>query len=271
MMDWIKRIWVFCVSGALIFTPIGAVHAGALQERLDQFPNWRSPPTLQVAKGDLHYPDWMAGDWQVTSTLVDLVAPLAPDFITPGFAANQKTLQQPVTFAVRFGPGVVQSEPTPSSFPVATVRTITPGIVADRAYNGMNLATALLGKDALQSIKADPRSPNRQVAVFQNGQRLLTQVSHRWVEMPSPHHFVSSELYQQTFRSNTQIYLNRVENTIAYQRIVSAPPLIEANQVTAIYLSPQDPDYWKARDRPVALYRYRMRFEPVPLSVSPAR
>jgi hypothetical protein len=33
---------------------------------------------------------------------------------------------------------------------------------------------------------------------------------------------------------------------------------ISAEQITAIYLSPQDPDYFKAGDRPVALYRYHL-------------
>nr|WP_319592620.1 hypothetical protein [Zarconia navalis] len=33
---------------------------------------------------------------------------------------------------------------------------------------------------------------------------------------------------------------------------------VTADRVTAIYLSPQDPDYFKAQDRPVALYRYRL-------------
>jgi hypothetical protein len=35
-----------------------------------------------------------------------------------------------------------------------------------------------------------------------------------------------------------------------------------ANQVTAIYLSPQDPDYFAAGGRPVGLYRYRLEFFP---------
>jgi hypothetical protein len=45
-------------------------------------------------------------------------------------------------------------------------------------------------------------------------------------------------------------------------------PAIIAEQVTAIYLSPQDPNYFEAIDpeslfgqpRPVALYRYRLEF-----------
>jgi hypothetical protein len=44
--------------------------------------------------------------------------------------------------------------------------------------------------------------------------------------------------------------------------------MITADQITAIYLSPQDPDYFKtlvsdnplSGPRPVALYRYSMEF-----------
>ncbi len=250
-------IFIFCMSG---FLPLTA-NAGPLQSRLDQFPNWRSPPTLEPANEDLYYPDWMVGDWQVTSTLIDLAAPLAPAIITPGFEASQKLLQQPVTFTVRFEPSQIPLSAPRSPFPTRTVSAASPKIVANRVYNGMSLATALLGQDVVESIEIDPRSPNRQLALFKNGQRLTTQISDRGVETSSDTDFASSELYQQIFRSETQIYINQVENTIAYHWIPTEPEQIEADQVTAIYLSPQDPDYFKALAKPVTLYRYRLRFE----------
>jgi hypothetical protein len=203
----------------------------------------------------------MAGDWKVTSTLVDLAAPLAPTIVTPGFEASQKLLQQPVTFAVRFEPSQVSLPVQRSPFPTSTVSADPPKIVANRAYNGMSLATAILGQDVVESIEIDPRSPNRQLALFKNGQRLTTQISDRGAETPSDKDFVSSELYQQIFRSETQIYLNQVENTIAYHRVMTQPEQVEADQVTAIYLSPKDPDYFKARAQPVTLYRYRLQFK----------
>jgi hypothetical protein len=259
-----QGLFVGCiVLLALLSGSLLSANAGALQVRLEQFPDWRSPPILLPAQGDLYYPDWMKGEWNVTSTLVDLAAPLAPEVVTPGFEANQANHGQPVTFSVRFG----AASPTPqvlprSPFPVGIVSPTTPGIVADRVYNGLSLATALLGQNAVQSIKIDPRSPNRQIAIFQNGQRLITQISGRGIETASETEFVSSELYQQSFRSKAKIYLNQVENTIAYRLISSNPPHIEADQVTAIYLSPQDPDYFKAKAQPVALYRYHLQFEP---------
>ncbi|MFM7907378.1 MAG: DUF6816 family protein, partial [Microcystis sp.] len=47
-----------------------------------------------------------------------------------------------------------------------------------------------------------------------------------------------------------------VETTTSYQLL--SPNKILGDQVTAIYLSPQSPDYFQAPNRPVALYRYRL-------------
>jgi hypothetical protein len=262
----IRPLWAIFLGAILLllFCNSASVTAGPLQTRLEQFPEWQSPPILKPAKGDLYYPSWMSGHWQVTSTLIDLAAPLAPVVVTPGFEASQKLLQKPVTFAVRFGPApVLPITVAQSPFPVSTIRPLKTEIVADRDYNGMSLATALLGEHVIQAIKTDPQSPNRQVALFQNGQRLVTQISDRGVETPSKSEFISSELYQQFFSTEAQIYLNQVENTIAYHLRSTEPPRIEANQVTAIYLSPQDPDYFQAKVQPVTLYRYQLQFEKI--------
>lgn len=80
----------------------GEAQAGQLAERLAQFPHWESKPPVTAAEGDLVYPDWMEGTWNVTSTLVDQVAPLAPEVVTPGFESNRRYLNQPVSFLVRF-------------------------------------------------------------------------------------------------------------------------------------------------------------------------
>ncbi len=56
-------LWLFCSGGAI---------ASPLAERLAKFPDWQQKPPVQVAQGDLEYPDWFAGSWKVTTTLVDL-------------------------------------------------------------------------------------------------------------------------------------------------------------------------------------------------------
>lgn len=285
----------------------GAAQAG-LVDRLAQFPDWHKPVT-PAAQGDLIYPSWFAGDWNVTTTLVDLVAPI-PELTTPGFEGNRQYLNQPIAFEVRFkearslyppqrslliptvvSPANVQSERQPKySQPEQSQQ-----IVSDRAFNGLSLAKAYLGDRAVVSVKVDPTNPNRQITTLRGDRltektasqrQLVSTVSAREVETRDPDRFLTTELFLQEFRGSPQLYFNQVETTTDYhwignqqngdQRTDDQPtgtqsehqqsesrPAITADQVTAIYLSPQDPDFFRADDRPVALYRYRLEFFPL--------
>lgn len=256
-----KVIWGFCLVLAVLLWSGGA-SAGVLVDRISSFPNWESKPPIAVAKGDLIYPDWMTGNWNVASTLVDLAAPLAPNIVTPGFEGNRRYLQQPVLFKVRF-------QPENNSGSILNYRNKrVQKIVADRTFNGLNIAKAYLGDRAVLSVKVDPTNPNRQITVLKGEKQLISIVTARGTETLNPREFVSTEISQQVFRGESDIYLNEVETTTAY-RVVgdgknsdSATRKIEADQVTAIYLSPQDPDYFTAGGHPVALYRYRLELLP---------
>ncbi|RMF24819.1 MAG: hypothetical protein D6756_06400, partial [Cyanobacteria bacterium J083] len=210
--------------------------ASPLSSRLENFPHWDSKPLLNQAKGDLVYPEWLAGNWQVTSILVAQYAPLAPHIVTPGFTDNEAYLDVPVLFPVKFVP---QSSAARE-------------IIADREFNGLAIATAYLGKDKVKSVKVDPSNPNRQITWLSNKRQLITTVTGRGKDNSTPAKFIASELSQQIFRSDKSIYLNEVETTTEYQR--KNPDLITAEQITAIYLSPQDPAYFQAQEQPVALY-----------------
>jgi hypothetical protein len=235
-----------------------AAQAGQLTQRLAQFPHWESKPPVSAAKGDLIYPNWMEGTWNVTSTLVDLAAPLAPDVVTPGFESNRQYLNQPVSFTVRF----VKASSTTQTGIILPLQTSTQ-VIADRAFNGLNIGRACLGDRAIQSVKVDPNSPNRQITLLRGDRQLISLVTGRNSESPNSDQFVATEVSQQIFGSKPQLYFNTVETTTAYTLIQSKTPKIEADQVTAVYLSPQDPDYFKAIDKPVALYRYRLQLLPI--------
>lgn len=234
--------------------------ASPLAERLAAFPNWRGKPVLKPASGSLEYPGWFLGDWQVTSTLVDLKAPLSPQIVTPGFADNQRLVNQPVNFKVRF-----VEEPTPRRTKMLTnvspweLLSRKPSVIADLAYNGRSLAAAYLGDNTVQKVTVDPRFPNRQTTLLNQGRQLVSTISDRGTELDTKNDtWIASELFQQEFRSDSQIYLNQVENTTSYRYINTMPAQIDADQVTAIYLSPQDPHYFQALSQPVALYRYHL-------------
>jgi hypothetical protein len=233
--------------------------AGELSNRLANFPQWEKLTSVKTAKGDLVYPDWMAGTWQVTSTLVDLAAPLAPDIITPGFEGNRLQLNQPITFSVRF----VKVKPQISGLKIIPkIDNQSQILVADRVFNSLNLSRAYLGNDAILSIKIDPETPNRQITFLRGERQLVSIVTARATENTPDSKFITTEVFQQLFKGGSSPYFNTVESTTAYHQLSTSNPEIEADQVTAVYLSPQDPDYFTAGSRPVALYRYRLEFFP---------
>ncbi|MGH1396301.1 MAG: DUF6816 family protein [Trichormus sp.] len=233
--------------------------AGELSERLANFPQWEKLTSVKPAKGDLIYPQWMAGAWEVKSTLVDLAAPLAPEIVTPGFESNRQQLNQPISFLVRFIP---ETQPNSALKFIPNVNKNEQNIIADRAFNSLNLARAYLGDDTVLSVKNDPDSPNRQITFLNSERQLISIVTARAIETTPDNKFITTELFQQLFKGGSRPYLNSVESTTAYHQLATKNPAIEADQVTAVYLSPQDPDYFKAGSQPVALYRYRLEFYP---------
>ncbi|NMF64705.1 hypothetical protein DP113_03320 [Brasilonema octagenarum UFV-E1] len=247
-------IWSFCLIFVFLVFQAEA-QAGELSERLAHFPEWEKLTSVRPAVGDLVYPNWMMGSWQVKSTLIDLVAPLAPDIVTPGFEGNREYLNKPVSFEVRF-----VRETTPHSGLKIIPRTTSKSeVVADRAFNGLNLARSYLGNSVL-SVKVDPNSPNRQITFLRGERQLVSIVTARATETTPDGKFITTELFQQLFKGGGRPYFNTVESTTAYRKLNQLNPTIEADQVTAIYLSPQDPNYFAALSQPVALYRYHLEF-----------
>jgi hypothetical protein len=238
----------------------GSVLAGQLSDRLSRFPDWQSPPKGTVAKGELLYPEWFDGRWTATSTLKEAVAPLSPELVTPGFEQNQASIGKPVVFTVRFSDQVM---PTPIKGTQGITgfkpHRTTVGIVADRVFNSTSLGNATLGDGYVQSVELDPNDFSRLTTQFKNGQQLVSESRERSIEQNNAEQFITSEMFLQTFRTSSQIYLNQVENTTDYHRVNR--DRIDANQITAIYLSPKDPGYFKAKSRPVALYRYELILE----------
>ncbi len=229
-----------------------SVLAAPIAERLKKFPQWQNKPPVELAKGDLEYPEWMAGTWNVQSTLIEKVAPLAPEIVTPGFEDNDNYLNQEIAFQVRFG--------TEYYFPptglFSKFNSSQPFVVADRAFNGKKIAQAYLGDDNVYQVKIDPDNPNQQITFLRGERKLISKITGRAKEIPSQEQFIVTEVTQQLFRSPQRLYLNEVETTSNYHFLNSEN--VSAEQITAIYLSPQDPDYFTAGDRPVALYRYHL-------------
>lgn len=242
--------YICCLCLLLLFLLPPEALAGELSEHLTNYPQWEKITSVKPAEGDLFYPKWMNGNWKVTSTLVDLVAPLAPDLVTPGFDGNKKYLNQPVSFLVRFVPEKI------STFRLKSKSSI----VADRSFNGLSLARAYLGNDTVIAVKTDPSNPNRQITFLRGEKQLVSFITARATETVNDATYITTEVFQQYFKVSARPYFNIVESTTSYHKLSTENPTIEADQVTAVYLSPQDPDYFKAGAKPVALYRYRLQF-----------
>lgn len=248
------KIWVIFYLILVLFS--SPAQAGELADRLESFPQWQNKPSVAIPQGELIYPDWMEGTWEVTSTLTQQVAPLAPDIVTPGFEQNQRYLNQPVKFTVRFKRDYL---PNLSNSPLPSVIPKQIPIIPDRAFNGLNIAQAYLGVDKVSKVKVNPTNPNEQITFLPNQNQLITKVTGRNTETLPNQRFITTEISGQIFRGQKQIYLNEVETTTAYQLLESGK--IEGDQITAIYLSSQDPNYFRAANRPVALYRYHLDLE----------
>ena len=249
----VLRCLIITILVCSMFVSMPTAIAASLENRITQFPQWTNKPPVKSATGDLKYPEWMAGTWNVTSTLVEQIAPLAPDIVTPGFEDNQSYLDRPIAFQVRFGKAY---DTAPTGF-LASLKPFEPAVVADRAFNGEKIAEAYLGEDNVYRVKIDPDNPNQQITLLKGDRKLISRITARGEQTPEDDRFITTEVTQQLFRSPDRLYLNEVETTSDYQLLDTNN--ITAEQFTAIYLSPQDPDYFTAGDRPVALYRYRLK------------
>ena len=236
----------------ILLSSTSTAFADSIKERVEQFPQWTSKPSVKLAKGDLEYPEWMAGTWNVTSILTEKFAPLAPDIVTPGFEDNTDYIDRAITFKVRFGK---EYDAPPTGF-LAALKSFQPMVVADRAFNGTKIAEAYLGANNVYKVKIDPDNPNQQITFLKGERKLISKITGRDKEIPQENQFLATEVTQQLFRSPERLYLNEVETTSSYELL--DPQNITAEQITAIYLSPQDPDYFTAGDRPVALYHYHL-------------
>lgn len=257
---------LFCglVAFLIFFTP--PAWAETLTDRISNYPNWHTQPDTQSKFEEINYPNWIAGTWHCKSTLIEMIAPVK-DLTTPGFEGNRKYLDQPVTFDVKFGPSTIKPVIT-FGFPASNL-TQTPQekVVVDRIFNGLSIANAYLGEGVVTTVKINPKSPQEQLTTLKSGLQLLSITTGHNSDRPNQDEFLTTELFQQIFRGSETPYLNQVETTTKYQHQISnhsndSSPII-ADQYTAIYLSPKDPDYFTARNTPVALYRYRLELSPV--------
>ena len=231
-------------------------NALTLSERINEYPQWKQKISLPTPEEDLIFPQWFEGTWHVTSTLKEQIAPFAPQFTTPGFEQNEVYIDRPVNFDVRYI--ATKIIPQQDNFLPAIVNQ-KEFIIADRAFNGLSIAQAYIGKENVKNVVTNPNNSTEQITKFRTNNSLISTVIGRQQETISEQEFMTSEITRQFFRRPESIYLNLVENVTKYHLINQNK--INAIQISAVYLSPEDPDYFFAIDKPVALYYYILTLE----------
>ena len=268
MNSFVSRVLVLICAIAICLSNAQSALAGKLSDRIERFPNWDGAAQVTRHDGELTYPEWFRGQWSATSTLLEQVAPLAPGVVTPGFENNRQYINKPIEFTVQFVPNNPgkNAKSSPLNLPRLKSSLPAPQIVADRAFNGLNIATAYLGAANVTSVKIDPQNSTKQVTQLTQDRELKAFVTGFDLETTAPDRFIATELSQQIFRTSSTIYLNTVETTTSYQFSPTPAPSITATQISAIYLSPKDPNYFKTisklQSRPVALYKYQLKLVP---------
>ena len=218
---------------AIYLTTAQKVIASPLSEKIAGYPQWDTQIQASQHEGELSYPEWFRGRWTVTSTLLAQIAPLAPDIVTPGFENNRQYIDRPIEFTVQFIPNNINQTNKFLSLNLPQLKSSLPEpkLVADRAFNGLNIATAYLGAANIASVKIDPQNPTKQITQLTKDRQLETFVTGFDLERPSSDRFVATELSQQIFRTSSTIYLNTVETVTSYQLSLTPTPTITATQI----------------------------------------
>ncbi|WP_071827663.1 DUF6816 family protein [Geminocystis sp. NIES-3708] len=245
---------IFIISVlSTFFLNIYPAYSGILADRIAQYPHWEHQFSLPTPNQELIFPSWFEGKWDVNNILLEQIAPLSPKFKTPAFDSNQEYIDKNITFSVQFIPTILI--PKNDNF-VPTILNKKSVIIPDRAFNGLSIAEAYLGKKNVKEVIINQNNSTEQITKFKGENELISRVIGRQQEIVSEEKFITSEITRQFFRRPNSVYLNLVE-TITKYRLIN-PNYIQGKQVTAIYLSPQDPDYFLAFDQPVAFYYYTL-------------
>lgn len=183
--------------------------ATLLEQRLQAWPDWQLPAPLPRPdrRGDLVYPAWFAGEWQVTS--LDLTA--------------EGETGAPLRHQARFLLDTQQR------------------VVPDRAFNALAIGRAVLGS-ALLTVEQPADDHTRQLARLRNDQLLETTVIGRRQSDPQQEPFTTDELVLQIVHGPGSPRISRVETLSRYHPCTPRPAAVEricAEQWQARFSGPE--------------------------------
>ncbi len=203
-----------------------------LVQRQFDWPNWRLPGPFKKIDldHDLMYPEWMKGDWHVLSIDLD--------------ATKEKTI---------------------SHFAHFNYDDISGKVIGDRKFNSESLGKEILGNKLIR-VELDPKSPNRQLALFQGETFLETKIIGRNQEMNGTKVFLTDELALQIFHLLSSTRISQVETLTRYQECkddFSEAKLIPENSICAEQWQAQYPTPEETlRPKPKNLNHFLLLFIP---------
>lgn len=221
-------------------------------------------PLFNVPPGELSFPAWFEGEWDCTMRFRGYQFPqlatvsreeIVKDVAIAGF---QK-------LSIAHVPDVGREK---TDF-VARWNRRGGKVVEDRKLNLGNVIDAVLGYRAVNDVRYDgAREPNRCSVVFEQGrtrnaERIELFTNARASESVDDGLFLCSEYFRQvTFSPSTLSSVARqaVTEYQAFWTHRRDGDTIRSNLLTAAYLEPQDPLFFKAVDQPVAVYSHDLLY-----------
>lgn len=223
-------------------------------------------PVFNVPPGELGFPAWFEGEWDCSMTFRGYEFPKLAT-VSRQDIVNDVAIAGFQKLSIAHVPDVGREK---TEF-VARWARRGPKVVEDKAGNYAALINAVLGYQAVDDIVYDgAREPNRCSIVFaqgrtRNAERIELFANARASEAVSDTIFLTSEYSRQvTFSPSTL-------STVARQAVTEYQSFwthrlegdtIRSNLLTAAYLEPQDPLFFKAVDQPVAVYSHDLLFRP---------
>jgi hypothetical protein len=247
-----------------------------LMPRLDAAPGSITQPSY-LAPWDpktIYYPRWLFGQWNVTSTFTRVATPLRK-YVPEGFLqqANAPSKDGGVgstyKYALRFYSTLPDTFLNNARFMLG-LGYPEDAIIADKAFNTKQTSDAFLGyPGAVASVEFDPRdSPLRQTVELSRlgpdmvpllPRRIELYVNALKSEQPGGKEgdgnvFVTSELARQVLIAVRDVQVTDYEVINEYRLVGQGK--IEGRQRSLLYLQPQDPNYFRAGNKAVAVYDY---------------
>ncbi|PRW44443.1 hypothetical protein C2E21_6800 [Chlorella sorokiniana] len=229
------------------------------------------------APKQLFYPRFMFGEWQVDMEFTGVRTPLGRQFVPPGFLqaaeapAEEGGLGSRYSFRQRFYSTL---PPTLDNELRVNLGLGMPqdAIVCDRAFNTKENTNAFLGYDAVESVEYDPRdAPLRETVTLSRlapdmaplpPRRLELYINHLSSEEGLDGSFLTSELCRQVLLGVRQVEVKDYE--IMHEYRLQPDGSILGRQRSCLYLQPQEPRFFEAGGRAVAMYDYAYTMRRVP-------